>query len=234
MNSFGGALSALRHRQKTSSGVSFYSRWINRPGGRLIAAGAYVIGITPNYVSSISGVLTLAGIVLITVAPPSLAMGILVWLLLATGFMVDSADGQLARLRGGGTPAGEWLDHVLDAGKMVAVHAAVLVAWYRFFDLPVPVLLIPLGFQLAAVVTFVAGTLTELLKRTSAPTTVSHSPSTLRSLALVPVDYGVFCLVFLLYGFPSLFVAVYSTLAVICAMYLALFLGKWFKELSRA
>lgn len=233
MNSFREAVNELRPRQKTSRGVSFYSRWINRPGGRLIAAGAHVVGLAPNQVSLLSGVLTLAGIALLTAAPPSMVTGILVWLLLALGFMADSADGQLARLRGGGTLAGEWLDHVLDAGKVTAVHAAVLVAWYRFSDLPGPMLLIPLGFQLAAVVTFVAGTLTELLKRTSEHT-LSRPPSNLRSLLLIPVDYGVFCLLFLLYGFPPVFVVLYSTFAVISAVYLILFLGKWFKELSRA
>lgn len=232
MHSFRGAISALRHLQKTSRGVSFYSRWVNRPGGRLFAATAYVLRLTPNQVSLASGALTLAGAVLIATAPPSVGVGILVWLLLAFGFMVDSADGQLARLRGGGTRAGEWLDHVLDAGKVVAVHSAVLVAWDRFFDLPHAMLLIPLGFQLAAVVAFVAGTLTELLKRTSGAPAAARPPSNLRALLLVPVDYGIFCIVFLAYGFPAAFVVIYTVFAVIRVVYLILFLTKWFKELS--
>lgn len=233
MPSFRGAVRTLSDHQKSARGVSYYSRWINRPAGRLIAAAAYSGRLTPNHVSLLSGALTLAGIVLIGVAPPSIGIGIAAWLLLAIGFAVDSADGQLARLRGGGTLAGEWLDHVLDAGKMVLVHAAVLVGWYRFLDLPAWMLLIPLGFQLAGVVTFMAGTLAELLKRTAAPS-ASRAPSNLRSMLLIPADYGVFCLLFLLYGFPPLFVALYSSFAAIYAAYLVIFLFKWFRELSRA
>lgn len=232
MHTFRGAISALRDLQKTARGVSFYSRWVNRPGGRLFAATAYVLRLTPNQVSLASGALTLVGAVLIATAPPSVGVGILVWLLLAFGFMVDSADGQLARLRGGGTRAGEWLDHVLDAGKVVAVHSAVLVAWDRFFDLPQAMLLIPLGFQFAAVVAFVAGTLTELLKRTSSASAAVRPPSNLRALLLVPVDYGIFCIVFIAYGFPAVFVVIYTVFAVIRVVYLILFLAKWFKELS--
>ena len=57
--------------------------------------------------------------------------GVVVSLLLILGYALDSADGQLARLLGGGTPEGEWLDHVIDSAKLATIHLAVLVSLYR-------------------------------------------------------------------------------------------------------
>ena len=63
------------------------------------------------------------------------------------GYALDSADGQLARLRGGGSLTGEWLDHVIDSFKISTLHLAVLVMAYRFFPTPTWWLLVPLVFS---------------------------------------------------------------------------------------
>ena len=59
--------------------------------------------------------------------------------------------------------------------------------------------MLPLGFQLAAVMIFFGGLLTDKLKP-KAGTPGPAAPSRLRALALLPVDYGVFCALFLLLG----------------------------------
>ncbi|MEU0598820.1 CDP-alcohol phosphatidyltransferase family protein [Streptomyces sp. NPDC006393] len=254
-------LGELRGAQKSAKGVSLYSRYVNRPAGRYLAAGAYRAGFTPNQVTLVSAVFTLAGIAAVALVRPSWPLALAVYAALVVGFAFDSADGQLARLTGKGGPAGEWLDHVVDCVKMVALHTAVLISFYRFFDLPGDGwLLLPLGFQLAAVVTFCGGLLTEQLKRAAAqaaaramtqgatgtatlaaPGTAGNPgggasaaapPSLLRAVALLPVDYGVFCLVFLTLGAPGLFRAVYAVLAAVHALFLVAFLAKWFRELS--
>ncbi|HBF82568.1 MAG TPA: CDP-alcohol phosphatidyltransferase, partial [Streptomyces sp.] len=56
--------------------------------------------------------------------------------------------------------------------------------------------------------------------------------SRVRAVALLPVDYGVFCLVFLLLGAPAAFRAGYAALAVVHALFLVAFLVKWFRELK--
>lgn len=229
-----GTLTALRGAQKSAKGVSLYSRYVNRPAGRILAAGAYRVGLTPNQVTLVSAAFTFAGITAVALVRPSWPLAVAVYAALVVGFAFDSADGQLARLTGKGGPAGEWLDHVVDCAKMVALHAAVLIAFYRFFELSGDGwLLVPLGFQLAAVLTFCAGLLTEQLKRGlpqgDAP---AAPPSRLRAVALLPVDYGVFCLVFLTLGAPGVFRAVYAVLAVVHALFLVAFLAKWFRELS--
>ncbi|MER5878362.1 CDP-alcohol phosphatidyltransferase family protein [Streptomyces sp. NPDC060235] len=230
------ALIRLKSAQKSAKGVSLYSRFVNRPVGRYLAAGAYRLGLTPNHVTLISATFSFAAVATAALAAPTWAAGLLVWLGLAVGFAFDSADGQLARLRGGGSAAGEWLDHVVDCAKITALHTAVLIAFYRdpghFGTGADAWLLVPLGFQLAAVVTFFGGLLTEKLKPKAAPGDRAPEPSTVRAVALLPVDHGVFCLVFLLLGGGSAFRWAYSLLAVAAVLFLAAFLTKWFRELS--
>ncbi|WP_052398128.1 CDP-alcohol phosphatidyltransferase family protein [Streptomyces sp. NRRL F-5123] len=228
---FGGALRQLRAAQKTAKGVSLYSRYVNRPAGRVLAAGAYRVGLTPNQVTLASAAFSYGGIAALAAYAPSWGLAVGVYAALAVGFALDSADGQLARLLGKGGPAGEWLDHVVDAAKITGVHAAVLITFYRHFALPGDAwLLLPLGFQLAAVMIFFGGLLKDKLTPKN-PAGPAAAPARWRAVALLPVDYGVFCAVFLLLGSQSAFRWAYSALFGVHALFLAGFLGKWFREL---
>jgi phosphatidylglycerophosphate synthase len=228
------ALRQLRAAQKTAKGVSLYSRYVNRPAGRVLAAGAYAAGLTPNQVTLASAAFSYAGIAALAVAAPSWGLALGVYAALTVGFALDSADGQLARLLGKGGPAGEWLDHVVDAAKITGVHAAVLITFYRHFALPGDAwLLLPLGFQLAAVMIFFGGLLKDKLTPKSPPdgSAGAATPVRWRAVALLPVDYGVFCAVFLLLGSQDAFRWAYLALFAVHALFLAGFLAKWFREL---
>ncbi|MER7464795.1 CDP-alcohol phosphatidyltransferase family protein [Streptomyces sp. NPDC097981] len=236
MARFGTALQELRGAQKSAKGVSLYSRFVNRPAGRYLAAASHALGLTPNQVTLVSAAFSFAAIAAVALAAPSWGLGVAVWAALAVGFAFDSADGQLARLRGGGSAAGEWLDHVVDCAKLTALHTCVLIAFHRFPDAYGTSgdgwLLVPLGFQFASVVTFFGGLLTEKLKPRPAPGSPAAAPSTVRAVALLPVDYGVFCLVFLVLGGGALFRWAYAGLGAFAVLFLAAFLAKWFRELS--
>lgn len=227
------ALRELRGAQKTAKGVSLYSRYVNRPVGRVLAAAAFRAGLTPNQVTGVSALFSGAGIAAVALVPPSWPLAAGVWLALAAGFALDSADGQLARLQRRTGPAGEWLDHVVDCAKITALHAAVLISFHRFFDLPGPGwLLVPLVFQLAAVVVFCGGLLTEKLKPAPAPGTPAPAPSRVRAVALLPADYGVMCALFLLLGSEPLFRTGYALLCGVYVLLCAAFLVKWYRELT--
>ncbi|MFE9724281.1 CDP-alcohol phosphatidyltransferase family protein [Streptomyces sp. NPDC005794] len=234
----GTVLRELRGAQKSSKGVSLYSRYVNRPAGRLLAAGAYRVGMTPNQVTLVSAAFTFVSIAAVALAEPSWWLGALVWAGLAVGFAFDSADGQLARLTGRGGPDGEWLDHVVDCAKMILVHSAVLISFHRYDGLPDEGwLLVPLGFLFVAVLTFCAGLLREQLGKAAARTAPAAAGpaapvSRVRAVALLPADYGIFCLVFPLLGAPGAFRAGYAVLAAVHALFLVAFLGKWFRELK--
>lgn len=226
----------LAGAQKGAQGAPAYGRFVNRPMGRLLAAVAFHRGFTPDAVTALSALFTASGIVAIALAPHTWTVGALVTVSLVVGYALDSADGQLARLRGGGSPAGEWLDHMVDAVKIASMHLAVLVGLYRAAEVDHVWLLVPLAFSVVAVVHFFATLLNEALRsqhgaRTRAAWT-SERPSVLRSLIVAPTDYGVLCLIFVLLGSPAAFLAVYSFLLVSSAGYLLLALPRWRREMA--
>nr|WP_243850278.1 CDP-alcohol phosphatidyltransferase family protein [Modestobacter marinus] len=200
---------------------------------------AFHAGLTPNAVTGISAVCTFSGIAVLALVPPSWPMGLAVAVLLVLGYAFDSADGQLARLRGGGSAAGEWLDHMVDALKIASLHLALLIGWYRSGLVEGEAwLLLPLGFSAVSVVLFFGTLLNESLRaqhgvRTRAAHTAGERPSVLRSLLVAPTDYGLLCLVFLLLGAPLVFLWAYGLLFLATAGYLALACVKWFGEMER-
>ncbi|MCU1551442.1 MAG: CDP-alcohol phosphatidyltransferase [Glaciihabitans sp.] len=224
-------------QKKAAPGSPAYSILVNRPLGRLLAAGAYLIGMTPNAVTAVSALFTFTGIALLAILPPSWIVGVIVWLLLALGYGFDSADGQVARLRGGGSRAGEWLDHVVDSFKIVTLHLAVLISAYRFFELSSPAwLLVPIGFAAVATVLFFAMILNDQLKAVHVATTgravvPNRKASLFRSLLVLPTDYGLLCLIFVTLGAPLLFFVLYSLIFVATAGYFALAAPKWFRDM---
>lgn len=231
-------LRRLRSAQKPpAKGSPAYSRFVNRRIGRFLAAGAYQAGLTPNHVTFISAGFSAAALALVALVRPTPLVAVGVTLALLLGYAFDSADGQLARLRGGGSPAGEWLDHVVDAFKTSALHLAVLVGWYRFTDLDRRLLLVPVLFTLVGAVFFFVQILTDQLRRAhpsqAPPPADSSAAAVLRSLVVLPTDYGVLCLVFLTLAWPAVFATLYGLLGAGTAGFLLLALPKWYREVSR-
>jgi len=233
--SLGEVVARLSKAQKPSAGTPAYSRFVNRRIGRVFAAAAFLAGRTPNQVSITSGLCSLAGIVLVATVRPSFGLALAVTALLVLGYGLDSADGQLARLRGGGSPLGEWLDHMIDAVKIVLLHSAVLVSFYRFdaFSNEL-VLLIPLAYLCLSSVLFFGLILIDQLRRGqgAAGKPNVRGDSVLKSLLIAPTDYGVLCLVFLAFGLPSLFAGLYGALLAINLLFLAAAVVKWYREMA--
>lgn len=225
--SFVEAVRSLSRAQKSNKGAPIYSRLINRPLGRVFAAFAYQLGMTPNQVTVVSAACTYTAIALIALIPASVGLGVGVGLLLMLGYALDSSDGQLARLRGGGSVAGEWMDHVADAIKLATIHSAVLIQMYRFWDIAdaTPALmLIPIVFGAVQYVLFFVFILTDKIKRANAEHRLASQdkqrPSILKSIIAAPHDYGLLCLTFLLLGVNGLFLVIYAVLMVGSAAYL--------------
>lgn len=237
------ALSRLKGAQKSSDGAAAYSRFVNRPVGRRLAALAYVAGLTPNQVTALAGVSTFAGIAAIAVFDPSVSSSLLVSALLVLGYALDSADGQLARLTGAGSLAGEWLDHILDAAKTATLHVAVLVCWVRFYAVPLPWLSVPVVYGSVASVFFFGVIATDLLRRihrlghpVAPESPESPSPAwrsnPLYSLVVLPTDYGFLCLSFLLLWWHPGFMVVYTALAAANLVVLPLAAWRWYRSLK--
>ena len=231
-------LQRLSGAQKGAAGAPAYSRFVNRRLGRLLAALSFQAGLTPNAVTGISAAFTATGIALLALVPPSWTTGLVVAGCLVLGYALDSADGQVARLRGGGSPAGEWLDHVVDAVKSVSLHLAVLIGFFRFEVVePGPWLLVPIGYCVVDAVTYFATMLNEALRAQHGVATraqrTDRRPGIGRSLLTLPTDYGLLACLFVLYGVPALFVPAYTLMFYAAGGFLALASVKWFHEMGR-
>ncbi|MEJ5912815.1 CDP-alcohol phosphatidyltransferase family protein [Pseudokineococcus sp. 1T1Z-3] len=234
--SYRDVVARLAAAQKSGRGAPAYSRYVNRRLGRHLAAAAYLTGRTPTQVTAVSAVATGSGIAVLALGPNAWWTGVVVTALLVLGYALDAADGQLARLQGGGTLAGEWLDHVVDSVKISALHLAVLVHLHHVAGpegaLAQAWLLAPLLFTVVAAVSFFAQILNEQLRRAASGSGTSRSSaSPLVSLLKAPTDFGVLCGVLLLLGAVQVFAVAYSLLALASAGYLALALGRWYREM---
>lgn len=212
-----------------------YSRYVNRRLGRVLAAWAYGRGLTPNQVTGISALFTFTGLGVLAATTPSWWVGVVVSACLVVGYAFDSADGQVARLSGTGSSAGEWLDHMVDATKVAALPLVLAVSFYRAEVVPTVWLLVPLLNAVVSSVLFFGMILTEQMRkahgvRSVAPT--GGSGPDLRALLMTPTDYGVLCLVFLLLGAVSVFAAVYTVIVALTAAFLVAAGRKWFREIA--
>jgi phosphatidylglycerophosphate synthase len=226
----------LGSAQKTAArGAPAYSRYVNRRLGRYLAAWAYRRGISPNGVTGLSALATFTGIALLVVMTPGALLGVLVALLLLLGYALDSADGQVARLTGTGSAGGEWLDHVVDATKIACLPLALLVGLYRAETVDVPWLVVPLVHAVVGSVLFFAMILTEQMRRARGTASVADTNGRLpwlRSVLVVPTDYGLLCLVFLLMAAPTVFFVAYTAIVACTTVFVVAAAARWFREIS--
>lgn len=230
-------LARLRAAQKPAArSAPAYSRYVNRRLGRHLAAASHSLGLTPNGVTAISAVFTFTAVALLALVPPSIPLGIAVAFLLLIGYAFDSADGQLARLQGSSGPAGEWLDHMVDALKVSAMPLALVVGFYRFDVVDRAWLLVPLASAAVSAVLFFGMILTEQLRRQRGTASLASDapgkPSWVRSVLVLPMDYGVLCLSFLVLGIVPLFVTLYTLIVAATTLFLLAASVKWFREMA--
>lgn len=118
---------------------------------------------------------------------------------------------------------------MLDALVKLLLHLAVLDAWLAL-GVTKPLILLPVAFQVVAVMLFFGATLVGVLQpRTGG---AAATPSRLRSVLLLPVDHGVVGASFLFWGFTGLFTGIYAFLFVAHAVLLVALFTQWFRELS--
>lgn len=100
------------------AGAARATRGALAPLGRGLAAA----GVTPNAVTAVGVLLTLAGAALIAQERPLAALAVL-----AAGSLADTLDGVVARASGGGSKLGAFLDSTADRVADAAIFSAA--AW---------------------------------------------------------------------------------------------------------
>lgn len=241
MSAFVSALYRLESAQKSALGAAAYSRYINRPLGRVFAAAAFTAGVTPTQVTLASGAATFSGIAVVALPAPTWWSSVLATALLVLGYALDAADGQLARLTGRGSLAGEWLDHFLDCIKLATIHLAVLFVWGHHYGVRGGWLAVPLVYSATATIFFFGMIAADFLRRIHrlqhpgpAPAAERWRTGRLYGLAIIPTDYGLFCLTFLLLWLPEVFRPLYTLLAAVNLTVLILAAGRWYRSLRKA
>lgn len=202
---------ALTAAQKPAVGVPAYLRWINRPLGGRFAVRAATWGWTPNGVTALSALFGVGGVLTLALVTDWWA-GLLAAGLLLIGYILDSADGQLARIQRRGGPAGEWLDHVVDGIRAPLVHIAVGVHLFRT-EAPLWTVLVAGLFSVVVSAWFLSQLLAEKLLPKAAASAEPPRSGVLDSVVKQPQDPSTTYFVLLLIGVPVLFVAVYAALA---------------------
>ncbi len=227
-------LTALRRAQKPARGSSLYSLYVNRPLGRVLAAAAARFGFRPNEVTVASGSCSLAAVVLVAALRPTVVVGLASGVLLILGFALDASDGQLARLTGLTSPSGEWLDHMVDCAKIVLLHVAVVLSFFRYERGTGDwLLLVPLGMLLVSVLMFFGGNLAhQLIRGPGRAAPPPEAATTLKAVALLPADSGTMCWAFLFFGFTHVFIVIYTALFAATAIICAMLLVKWTRQIA--
>lgn len=94
--------------------------------GAFFAFLASRLGMTPNMLTVLSGVLVIVAVeLMLSVGIGHWASAIGVFSLMVISYALDCADGQLARATGQCSKFGAWLDHVVDAGKIFVIHGSI-------------------------------------------------------------------------------------------------------------
>lgn len=226
------AWTALAPVQKPGHGVPWYMRVVNRRLGRALAAALSTTRVSPDQVTLVSALVTTVGLVVLVLARVGVTTACVVVVLLQVGFALDAADGQLARLTGCGSVAGQWADHVVDVARTVCLHLAVAVALVRHGHVATSWALLPLGFCVVAAVRFHAQVLADQLRRSAPrPAPTGRDPRPTGWLQL-PADTGVVNAVLLLWSWPAMFLVGYGGLASANAVLLGATLVRRRRELS--
>ncbi|MHA3702398.1 CDP-alcohol phosphatidyltransferase family protein [Jatrophihabitans sp. YIM 134969] len=196
-----------------------YLLFVNRPLGAVVARHAFAVRATPDQLTA-AGVATAAvALVAVSASPWAPLASVAGAALLLVAYVFDSADGQLARLRGGGSAAGEWLDHVVDIAKTSAIHAVVVVVLLA--DHRTGWVAVPLVFGLVSGTSFFSLTLRDQLLARSPARTPQTRFQLRRALTGLPNDHAAVCVVVGAAGWPSVFVPAYTALCFVSALLLA-------------
>lgn len=178
--------------QRTYAVQAFPPTWILfQPLGGIIAYLAQSLGLRPNGVTIIGGILGMVACYQFATLPLTFSASIHLGLLFQLIYIFDCADGQLARGTQQTSPLGKWLDLTIDL--FLIVLFPLCIGWVLLDELnhiQVLSIILALAFGRASAL------FTSAIKRTAGN---DHSPSSsflkkiFQSLFDTPIFYSVIC-----------------------------------------
>ncbi len=144
-------IATIYRSSKKKHDINWFTEWIARPPAAVVVYLLRNTPITPNQVTFASAVLAAAACAMIVLLHGSWLGLIAAIAVFELSFVLDCADGQLARLRKLASPLGHLLDFLMDELKAMLVLGCVAARLYLEWGDP-KILLVGLGalFCLAA------------------------------------------------------------------------------------
>jgi len=125
---------AIYRASKKKRDINRFTEWVARPPAAVVVYLLRNTPITPNQVTFLSGIVA-AGAAAMLVLLPGHFWLVMAALVFELSFVLDCADGQLARLRKIASPVGHLLDFLMDELKAMFVFGAVAVRlWQETLD----------------------------------------------------------------------------------------------------
>jgi phosphatidylglycerophosphate synthase len=117
---------AIYRASKKRRDINWFTEWLARPPAAVVVYAVRGTPITPNQVTFLSAVIA-AGACAMFALLPSHAWLVAAAAVFELSFVLDCADGQLARLRKTASPLGHLLDFLMDELKAMLLLGAVAV-----------------------------------------------------------------------------------------------------------
>jgi phosphatidylglycerophosphate synthase len=121
---------AIYRSSKKHRDINWFTEWIARPPAAVVVYALRSTPITPNQVTFLSAIIAAAACAMF-VALPGYTCAVVAALVFELSFVLDCADGQLARLRKVASPLGHLLDFLMDELKAMLLFGAVAVRLWR-------------------------------------------------------------------------------------------------------
>jgi phosphatidylglycerophosphate synthase len=121
---------AIYRSSKKHRDINWFTEWVARPPAAVVVYALRTTPITPNQVTFVSAVVAAGACAMFALLPGH------AWLVAAAAvfelsFVLDCADGQLARLRKAASPLGHLLDFLMDELKAMLLYGCVTVRLWR-------------------------------------------------------------------------------------------------------
>jgi phosphatidylglycerophosphate synthase len=123
-------IAAIYRASKKKQDINWFTEWIARPPAAVVVYLLRNTRITPNQITFLSA-LVAAGACALFVAWPSWAGLIVAAAVFEFSFVLDCADGQLARHRKIASPIGHLLDFLMDELKAMLLFGCVAIRLWR-------------------------------------------------------------------------------------------------------
>lgn len=123
-------VAAIYRQSKKKQDINWFTEWIARPPAAVVVYALRDTPITPNQVTFLSAFVA-AGACALLIACLGWIPLVIAAALFEFSFVLDCADGMLARLRRLASPLGHLLDFLMDELKAMLLYGAVAVRMWR-------------------------------------------------------------------------------------------------------